>query len=162
MGLIVYGLGSAGLVPSSVASAGLIVAIVVACLVFWAAGRDTGNVFLKIAVGLYGLYGITGYMGDILSYSRLLALGLGGGIIGTVINLLGKLIADVPYVGWLLAAVVIAGGHLFSLAINLLGSFVHAMRLQFVEFFGKFYTGDGTSFNPFRIQTQYVEISDGN
>jgi len=162
MGLIVYGGGRAGVVSDTVASAGLWTAISGACLVFWAAGRGSKNIFLKLVSGLYALYGITGYMGDILSYSRLLALGLGGGIIGAVINMLASMIAGVPFVGWLLAIVTILGGHLFSLAINLLGAFIHAMRLQYVEFFGKFYGGNGKVFKPLRLHTQYVSVFDEN
>jgi V/A-type H+-transporting ATPase subunit I len=68
--------------------------------------------------------------------------------------------AGIPVIGWTLAFIIIAGGHVFSIAINLLGAFVHAMRLQYVEFFSKFYSGDGANFHPLRFQTQYVEISD--
>jgi len=160
VGLILFGLGSAGVVPSLISSVGQCMAIVGACLIFWYAGRESKNIFLKIGAGLYALYGSTSYLGDILSYCRLLALGLGGGIIGSVINMLASMIAGVPFVGWLLAIIVVVGGHLFSMGINLLGSFVHAMRLQFVEFFGKFYTGDGAAFTPLRLQTQYVEVFD--
>jgi len=162
IGLIMYGAGSMGAVPSQIASAGRIAAIIGALLVFWSAGRETRNVFAKFGSGLYALYGITGYMGDILSYSRLLALGLGSGVVGAVVNLLCLMAVDIPYIGWLFAIVIFVGGHLFNMAINLLGSFVHSMRLQFVEFFGKFYSGGGVSFNPLRLQTQYVEIFDEN
>jgi V/A-type H+-transporting ATPase subunit I len=153
---LVAGLGASG----GLRSASLCVAAVGACLIFWYAGRGTKNIFLKIGSGLYALYGSTAYLGDILSYSRLLALGLGSAVIGSVINMFGVMIADVPYVGWLLAAVIVIGGHVFSLLINLLGAFVHAMRLQFVEFFGKFYSGDGIPFKPLRFQTQYVDVFD--
>jgi V/A-type H+-transporting ATPase subunit I len=162
MGLIVFGGGKAGIVPSLIGSIGMCAAIVGACLVFWSSGRESDNIFAKLAAGLYGIYGITGYMGDILSYSRLLALGLGGGIMGSVVNMMGSLTVDIPYFGWLLATIIVVFGHMFSLAINLLGAFIHAMRLQFVEYFGKFYSGDGTIFKPLRLQTRYVLISDEN
>jgi V/A-type H+-transporting ATPase subunit I len=155
---LVVGMAASGILRS----AGLCAAAVGTCLIFWYAGRGTKNIFLKIGSGLYALYGSTAYLGDILSYSRLLALGLGSAVIGSVINMFGVMIADVPYIGWTLAAVIIIGGHVFSLLINLLGAFVHAMRLQFVEFFGKFYLGDGTPFKPLRFQTQYVEVFDKN
>ena len=160
LGLILFGGGKAGALPSLISSAGLLMAFVGASLIFWYAGRETKNIFLKIGSGLYALYGSTAYLGDILSYSRLLALGLGGGVIGSVINMLASMLADVPVVGWLLVTAIVVGGHLFSLAINLLGAFIHAMRLQFVEFFSKFYSGNGTMFKPFRLQTQYVEVFD--
>jgi V/A-type H+-transporting ATPase subunit I len=162
LGLLLVGVGGAGILPPFLYNMGIVIAIAGACLVFWYAGRGEKNIFLKVGLGLYALYGSTAYLGDILSYSRLLALGLGSAVIGTVVNLLGKMIAGVPVIGWTLAIVVVAGGHLFNLAINLLGAFVHAMRLQYVEFFSKFYSGDGVNFNPLRFHTQYVEILDEN
>jgi V/A-type H+-transporting ATPase subunit I len=160
VGLIFVGVGSSGILPPPLQKAGAGMAIVGTCLIFWYAGREEKNVFLKIGLGLYALYGSTSYLGDILSYSRLLALGLGSAVIGTVVNLLGNMIAGVPVVGWTLAIVIVVGGHAFSLAINLLGAFVHAMRLQYVEFFSKFYSGDGVGFNPLSFHTQYVDILD--
>jgi V/A-type H+-transporting ATPase subunit I len=162
LGLLLVGVGSAGILPPFLRKTGIVMAIAGTCLIFWYAGREEKNIFMKVGLGLYALYGSTSYLGDILSYSRLLALGLGSAVIGTVINLLGKMIAGVPVIGWTLAIVVVVGGHLFSIAINLLGAFVHAMRLQYVEFFSKFYSGDGVNFNPLRFHTQYVEILDKN
>jgi V/A-type H+-transporting ATPase subunit I len=162
VGLIFVGLGSSGILPFLLYMTGAGMAAVGACLIFWYAGRGEKNIFLKAGMGLYALYGGTAYLGDIVSYSRLLALGLGSAVIGSVINLLGKMAAGIPFIGWTMALVIIAGGHVFSIAINLLGAFVHAMRLQYVEFFSKFYSGDGANFNPLRFQTQYVEISDKN
>ena len=75
-----------------------------------------------------------------------------------VINLLGGLAADIPYVGWLIAIVVIIGGHIFSIAINILGSFVHPLRLQYVEFFGKFYSGGGEAFTPLTLSQEFVNV----
>ncbi|MDR1623087.1 MAG: V-type ATP synthase subunit I [Synergistaceae bacterium] len=160
LGLLLVGGGSAGKLPSFLYIIGVVMAAAGTGLIFWYAGRGEKNVFLKVGLGLYALYGSTAYLGDILSYSRLLALGLGSAVIGSVINLLGKMIVGVPFIGWLLAILLILGGHVFSLAINLLGAFVHAMRLQYVEFFSKFYTGDGVNFTPLKFQTQYVEVFD--
>jgi V/A-type H+-transporting ATPase subunit I len=160
VGILFVGGGS--VLPFFFYVTGVGMAVVGAVLIVWYAGRGEKNIFLKVGLGLYALYSSTAYLGDILSYSRLLALGLGSAVIGSVINSLGKMIAGVPYIGWTLAALVIVGGHVFSLAINLLGAFVHAMRLQYVEFFSKFYSGDGVAFNPLRFQTQYVEVFDKN
>jgi V/A-type H+-transporting ATPase subunit I len=159
VGLLLVGLGGSGVLPAPLYAAGIGMAAVGTCLIFWYAGRGEKNIFLKVGLGLYALYGSTSYLGDILSYSRLLALGLGSAVIGTVINLLSKMIAGVPFIGWTLAIVVLVGGHVFSIAINLLGAFVHAMRLQYVEFFSKFYSGDGANFTPLQIRTQYIEVS---
>ena len=158
VGLLLVGGGS--FLPFPFHEMGVGMAVVGTGLIFWYAGREEKNIFLKVGLGLYALYGSTAYLGDILSYSRLLALGLGSAVIGSVINLLGKMAAGIPVIGWTLALIIIAGGHVFSIAINLLGAFVHAMRLQYVEFFSKFYLGDGVSFSPLKFQTQYVEVFD--
>jgi V/A-type H+-transporting ATPase subunit I len=161
--LFVVGLlfvGGGNILPLFFYVIGVGMAVIGTGLIFWYAGRGEKNIFLKVGLGLYALYGSTAYLGDILSYSRLLALGLGSAVIGSVINLLGKMIAGVPFIGWTLAILVVVGGHVFSLAINLLGAFVHAMRLQYVEFFSKFYSGDGAAFSPLTFQTQYVDVFD--
>ncbi|MBT4917740.1 V-type ATP synthase subunit I [Candidatus Peregrinibacteria bacterium] len=106
--------------------------------------------------GVLGLYDLVGYMSDILSYSRMLALGLATAIIGLAVNIVAGLVLGMPYVGWLLAAVVFVGGHIFNLLLNALGSFIHSGRLQFVEFFTKFMEGGGDEFKPFSKKTKYI------
>ena len=137
---------------------GRLMAVAGAVIIFWYAGRDEKNIAKKFLSGCLALYGATSYLGDILSYSRLLALGFGSAIIGMVINLLGNMSADIPYVGWLIAVIVVVGGHFFSILINLLGAFVHPLRLQYVEFFGKCYTGGGEPFIPLTRSGEFVEI----
>jgi len=116
------------------------------------------NPLARIFGGLYGLYGISGYLGDTLSYSRILALGLSTGVIAMVINTLAKTALGVPWIGWLFAALIFLGGHTFNMAIGFLGGFVHSMRLQFVEFFTKFFQGGGKPFRPFRMEGKYVDF----
>lgn len=117
-------------------------------------GRNLKNPFGKILgglVSLYGIvgsYGITAFIGDTLSYCRLLALGLTTSIVGMTFNMLGGIVRDVPVVGFFLFVAVIVVGHLFNFAISLLGAFVHSMRLVFVEFFGRFYEGGSRPFEP--------------
>jgi V/A-type H+/Na+-transporting ATPase subunit I len=118
------------------------------------------NPFARFFGGLYGLYGISGYMSDTLSYSRILALGLSTGVIGMVINNLTQTVFRIPVAGWFLAPVMFVGGHLFNLGVGFLGGFVHSMRLQFVEFFTKFYKGGGRPFRPFRLESRYMDIVD--
>jgi len=149
-----------GILPPHFALLGKIMAITGAVIVFWYAGREKTNIFGKVISGFLALYGSTSYLGDILSYSRLLALGFGSAVIGMIINLLGGMAAEIPYIGWLIAVVVIVGGHIFSILINILGAFVHPLRLQYVEFFGKFYTGGGEPFTPLVNTEEYVEIAD--
>jgi V/A-type H+-transporting ATPase subunit I len=108
--------------------------------------------------GLYSLYNISRYLADVLSYSRLLALGLATSVIAMVVNTLCQTALQIPWLGWLLAALIFVGGHLFNLGISFLGGFVHSMRLQFVEFFSKFFISGGSPFKAFELETKYVEF----
>lgn len=129
-------------------------------MVMYGASRGQKNILLKPFVGVYGLYGIVGYFSDALSYSRLLALGLASAIIGVVVNKMADLVATmIPVVGWILVPVVLAGGHLFNMVINVLGSFIHSGRLQFVEFFTKFFEGGGRQFKPLKRVSDNVSLS---
>ena len=154
-------LSLAGLgLPSGVA-VNLVYAGVLALLL--TQGRAAKNIFTKGLGGLLSLYGFIGYLSDILSYSRLLALGLATGIVGLVVNLIASIFRDmipVPGLNWLVFALVFIGGHTFNIAINALGGFIHSSRLQFVEFFPKFMEGGGRALRPLRPKYQYVEITD--
>lgn len=111
--------------------------------------------------GPLGLLDITGFMGDVISYSRLFALALSTAGIAMTMNLLANLLWPIPYgIGIVSALLVFLGGHIFSFAMNSLGSFVHSIRLQFVEFFGKFYEGGGTVFEPFKEGRNYTIIEE--
>lgn len=122
-------------------------------------GRDKKNFGLRIALGAYDLYNVSGWLSDVLSYSRLLALGLATGVIASVINQMGSM-AGKNIIGVIVFIAVFIFGHIFNLAINLLGAYVHTNRLQFVEFFGKFYEGGGRAFNPFKKNTKYADIKE--
>ena len=128
--------------------------------------RDNKNFALRIALGAYDLYGASSWLSDVLSYSRLLALGLATGVIASVINTMDAMLAG-ALGGGILAAIVFAiifvVGHTLNLAINLLGAYVHTNRLQFVEFFGKFYEGGGKAFAPFSAsKTKYIKFKEEN
>ncbi len=122
-------------------------------------GRDKKNPALRLALGAYDLYNITGWLSDVLSYSRLLALGLATGVIASVINQMGSMLPN-NIAGVILFLVIFVIGHTLNLAINLLGAYVHTNRLQFVEFFGKFYEGGGRAFHPFAPDTKYVDVKE--
>ena len=122
-------------------------------------GRSSKNPVLRIALGAYDLYNITGWLSDVLSYSRLLALGLATGVIASVINQMGSM-GGRSIIGVILFVVVFLIGHTFNMAINLLGAYVHTCRLQYVEFFGKFYEGGGKPFDPFKLKTKYVDLKE--
>ncbi len=122
-------------------------------------GRSNKNPALRIALGAYDLYNITGWLSDVLSYSRLLALGLATGVIASVINQMGSMLPN-NVIGVIFFIIIFIFGHALNLAINLLGAYVHTNRLQFVEFFGKFYEGGGRPFRPFRENTKYAEVKE--
>ena len=122
-------------------------------------GRHSKSAIGKVAGGLSSVYGITGWISDILSYARLLALGLATGVIASVVNLLGSMIGT-GFKGAVALLIIGLIGHVFSMAINVLGAFVHSSRLQYVEFFGKFYEDGGEPFRPFLRNTTYVKIDD--
>lgn len=126
---------------------------------FLMSGRESKNPALRLALGAYDLYNITGWLSDVLSYSRLLALGLATGVIASVVNQMG-IMAGNSIVGVIIFVIVFLIGHSLNMAINILGAYVHTNRLQFVEFFGKFYEGSGRGFHPFTQQTKYVEIKE--
>lgn len=122
-------------------------------------GRSSKNIFKRLAKGLYGLYNVTGYLSDILSYSRLLALGLATGVIAQVFNKMGSMLGS-GILGFILFMTVFIIGHTMNIGINLLGAYVHTNRLQFVEFFGKFYEGGGEKYDPFTEKTKYYKVVD--
>lgn len=122
-------------------------------------GRGHKNPALRLALGAYDLYNITGWLSDVLSYSRLLALGLATGVIASVINQMGSMLPD-NLIGVVFFVLIFLVGHAMNLAINLLGAYVHTNRLQFVEFFGKFYEGGGRPFTPFKENTKYTEVKE--
>ena len=122
-------------------------------------GRESKNWFKRILKGLYSLYGISSWLSDILSYSRLLALGLATGVIATVFNSMGSMGGNSPG-GVIMFIIVFLIGNVLNLAINALGAYVHTNRLTYVEFFGKFYEGGGTAFRPFAVNTKYYKIKE--
>ncbi len=116
---------------------------------------------LRFSSGAGALYNVIGYFSDVLSYSRLLALGLATGIIAMVVNVVAEIAMEmipVAGLGFVFAGMVLVVGHTFNLLISTLGSFIHSARLQFVEFFSKFMEGGGRTIKPFSKQGRFVEI----
>ncbi len=150
---------SPGIIPPMVLKV-LVGAVLTASALIVLFSQGEGSIFARVGWGLYNLYGCTGYVGDVLSYLRLLALGLSTGIIASVVNLVADLVGAFPYVGFVLATIVFIGGHTFNIAINCLGAFVHTTRLQYVEFFNKFYDGTGRPFKPFTVSPKYVYLKE--
>lgn len=126
---------------------GLAVTVMGVLMIVLTQGREKKNIFAKFIFGLKGLYDLISYASDLLSYSRILALGLAAGVMAQVFNLLGTLGGPtVP--GFILLVIVMLVGHGLNMAINILGAFVHTCRLQYLEFFSRFYEDGGTPFDP--------------
>lgn len=135
---------------------GLWVSVFAAAAIVLTHGRAEKNILMKFGKGLLGLYDLVSYASDLLSYSRILALGLSASIIGQVVNILGTMMG--PTVGgFIMLVAVFIVGHLLNLAINVLGTFVHTARLQYIEFFGKFYEDGGVPFEPALPSEKYTE-----
>ncbi len=137
---------------------GGVIALVGAVIILFCSARNR-NPFKRLIKGAYNLYGVTSYLSDILSYSRLLALGLATGVVAQVFNQLGSMFGGgvIGVIGFTLVFII---GHVLNIGINALGAYVHTNRLQFVEFFGKFYEGGGREFTPFAVKTKYYNIKE--
>lgn len=118
-------------------------------------GRKNKNVFMKLGGGLYSLYGLINFASDLISYSRIMALGLASAVVAQVVNILATMMGG-SVVGTFCMVLVLIVGHVLNMAINILGSFVHTSRLQYIEFFGKFFTEGGRIFKPVSPADNYT------
>ncbi len=137
-----------------VKTAGLVVLIVGAVALFY--GGTRGKKGIGKVTSIFGtLYNeLTGWFGDLLSYSRIMALMLAGSVIGQVFNTIAAMFGNI-----FLFIIIFIIGHVLNFALNLLGCYVHTLRLQCLEYFGKFYTDGGRPFKPLKIKSKYVEVS---
>ena len=150
--LVFIGIG----IAASGSTIGLYIAAAGAVIVLCTAGRSKKSILGKFTSGFGALYGVTGYLSDFLSYSRILAIGLSGAVVGLVINKISTMFDGI--LGIILFVVIFIGGHIFNIAISLLGAYVHSCRLQYIEFFGRFFEDGGRAFRPMANQTKYTEI----
>lgn len=136
------------------------ISAVCAVIIVLTGGRESKSWVKRILKGIYALYNnLSGWLSDALSYSRLLALGLATGVIGSVMNQLAAMAGgNIPFVGFFVYLVVFIAGHAMNFGINVLGAYVHSNRLEFVEFFGKFYDGGGRKFAPLGVHTKHYKI----
>lgn len=117
---------------------------------------ESKNPIKRFFTNLLSLYDITGFMGDILSYTRILALTLATAVIALVVNILLELVG-ITFPAIIFGIVILLFGHILNLALSGLSAYVHAIRLHYVEFFGQFYEGVGRLFTPFDLPTKYTE-----
>lgn len=162
LGIMPFGAGIFVPVNSRLSTYGLYLAAAGAVIFVLTSARASRNPLKRLLGGLYGMYNFaSGWLGDILSYSRLLALGLATGSIAGVINMMATMPENMV-LKTVLLLIVFPLGHGLNIAVNLLGAYVHAARLQFVELFSKFYEGGGRAFAPLKVQTQYVKFKEEN
>ena len=130
------------------------------------AGMALGGILIIATIGMlvwangaYGVMDIFGYMGDILSYARLLALCLATGGIAMTVNILAQMLNNmIPYAGIVLAIVVFIGGHIANFAFQVLGAFINALRLNYVEFFSQFFMSGKGKFEAFKANRTFTKL----
>lgn len=155
--LLIVGLALMLVIPT----VGQWVALTGVVIILCTSGREkSNNPFKRLISGLGALYGATGWISDLLSYMRLFGMGLATGVIGMVFNKLVGMVFSAGPIGWILGIVLFVFCHLFNAGINILGAYVHSCRLQYIEFFGKFYDDGGKPFVPLRETNRYVYIQD--
>ena len=155
-GIILYVLGSMVLNISWIATIGSSIAIIAAVAIVVVTVLTSENKWGGLASGLYNLYGISGYVADVVSYTRLMALAVSGGSIASAFNMLVGFLPPVArFTAGIFLIVALQGLNIF---LSFLGAYVHGLRLQFVEFFGKFYDGGGRALKPFKTYEKYVDI----
>ena len=138
---------------------GTYTALVGAAMIIVGGAWGKKNPIKMVGGALGSVYGAINIVSDLLSYSRLFGLGLTTGVIGLVMNKLGMIAVDIiGPAGWVVAVIIFVFGHVFNLAINLLGAYVHDSRLQYIEFFGKFYEGTGRAFKPLGNGLKYTYL----
>ena len=155
-GIILAALGTMEVLGGEVLKWAVIVLAVVSGLAIYIFNTPGRNPLINIRSGLWDTYNmVTGLLGDVLSYIRLYALGLAGGMLGNAFNIMGTMILDVPVpaVNWIFCIIVLIFGHILNLAMSCLGAFVHPLRLTFVEYFkNSGYEGTGAVYNPLKKQ----------
>lgn len=151
-GIIVIALGMTEVLSEAAFKWVIIALAAVSSLAIFVFNTPGRNPLVNIGSGLWDTYNmVTGLMGDVLSYIRLYALGLAGGMLGNAFNIMGTMILDIPVPGvnWVFCIVILIFGHVLNLAMSCLGAFVHPLRLTFVEYFkNSGYEGTGLKYNP--------------
>lgn len=152
-----------GTIPPQLAAWSTRASLAIAAGIFLTGGRKQKHIIAKFFKGITGFYDVVGYFGDVLSYARLLALGLATSAIALAVNGIAKMVLGLPYyTGYVAALLVLVLGHGFNFAVNTLGAFVHSGRLQYLEFFSRFFAGGGKEFQPFRSERRFTVLEERN
>lgn len=157
--ILLFGVGKGAVIPPEVGSFFGKLALVPAVIILLFSQRE-GGWGGRLGMGAYNLFSTIFYLGDVLSYLRLMALGMVTAGLGMAINVIAKITLDIPYIGFVVMIVVLVGGHAFNLGLSTLSAFVHTLRLQYVEFFPKFLVGGGRLFVPLAKEYKHVYIKE--
>jgi V/A-type H+-transporting ATPase subunit I len=157
--LLLFAFSKLGYLPKSLSGIFIVIAIIQAVIILLFSERQ-GGWGARIGMGAFQLFGTVFYFGDVLSYVRLMALGMVTGGFGMAVNVIVKLLMDIGWYGWILGGIVFVLMHTVNIALSTLSAFVHTLRLQYVEFFPKFFTGGGKEFKPLCKQNKYVIVKD--
>ena len=144
---------------SALGTAATVVLIVALAGIALTAGRHKKGFGGKFAGGFSGIYGLVNLFSDVMSYARLFGLALASGAIGFAFNSLGSMFFSIPVIGYVIGIVILIPLHAFNMGLGILSAYVHNIRLQYLEFYGKFYEGAGRLFNPLGKNTKYTRIS---
>ncbi len=159
-GILIAAAGALVVKSDTVTLLGALLAILCALAVLVTSTLSAESKVGGFFMGLYDLYGITSYIGDFVSYSRLMALGISGGSIAAAFNMLvGYMPPAARFTAGIVLIIILQGLNIF---LSLLSAYVHAARLQYVEFFGKFYSGGGRAFKPLKPAEKYMNFTDEN
>lgn len=154
MGLVFV---NAGLLPGLLGNF-LPWAIIVSAIIILLFSQRQGGWGGRFGMGLFQLFSTVFYVGDVLSYVRLMALGITTAALAMAINTIARAVSEIPVVGIILAIAIFVGGHVFNAGLSALGAFAHTLRLQFVEFLPKFFVGGGKPFEPLSKRYRHVYI----
>jgi len=155
--IVLYALGITGVIPSAAGGMFGYLALVAAATIFLFSHRE-GGIGARLGMGFYNVFSSIFYLGDVLSYLRLMALGMVGAGLAMAINVIAQVAGGIPWIGPIIAILIFVGGHVFNLILSILSAFVHTLRLQYVEFFPKFLASGGREFTPLAKEYKHIYI----
>ena len=155
--VVVIGLAKSGMLPAGLVRVCVWLLLAAAVGIVLGSQREGGR-GERLGMGFYNLFSSIFYLGDVLSYLRLMALGMVTAGIAMAVNVIAGIVWTIPIIGIAVAIAILIGGHLINLALSTLSAFVHTLRLQYVEFFPKFFTGGGAAFRPFARVWKYTKV----